>query len=111
MATSLPPRVISRSDPGTLSDPAEKPTASVRPPLQDPDVKLVYVHTHELLESLLLTVSGTSSTLHIWDPAIEKFVLRGLQGNGIGHLVIISKDEIVSARPVFSSFGNLVHAA
>ncbi|KAI0655958.1 Spc98 family-domain-containing protein [Cubamyces menziesii] len=82
----------------------------VRPPLQDPDVKLVYVHTHELLESLLLTVSGTSSTLHIWDPAIEKFVLRGLQGNGIGHLVIISKDEIVSASLLqrFLTIGNLM---
>ncbi|KAH9892864.1 Spc98 family-domain-containing protein [Cubamyces lactineus] len=82
----------------------------VRPPLQDPDVKLVYVHAHELLESLLLTVSGTSSALHIWDPASEKFVLREVQGNSTGHVVIVSKDEVVSASLLrrFLTIGNLM---
>ncbi|KAI0330134.1 hypothetical protein GY45DRAFT_1324015 [Cubamyces sp. BRFM 1775] len=82
----------------------------IRPPLQDPNGKLVYVHAHELLESLLLTVSGTSSSLHIWDPAIEKFVLRGLQGHSAGHLVIVSKDEVVSASLLqrFLTIGNLM---
>ncbi|KAI0356163.1 hypothetical protein OH77DRAFT_1423763 [Trametes cingulata] len=82
----------------------------VRPPLQDPNVQLVYTRVPELFESLLLTVSGTSSHLHIWDPAIQKFVLRNLQGKESGQLVIVGKDEVVSASLLqrFLTIGNLM---
>lgn len=59
---------------------------------------LVYTQVRELFQSLLLTVSGTSSPLHIWSPALQRFVLRGLQDKQRGHIVIVGKDEIVSAR-------------
>ena len=71
---------------------------SVRPPIYDPDVQLVYVHVPDLFQSLLLTVSGTSSHLHIWDPIQEKFTLRGMQGRKDGQIVIVGKDEVISAR-------------
>lgn len=61
----------------------------------------MYARVSELFESLILTVSGTSSHLHIWDAAIEKFVLRNLQGKEEGHIVIVGKDEVVSARSVY----------
>ncbi|KAI8993788.1 Spc98 family-domain-containing protein [Trametes punicea] len=82
----------------------------VRPPLQDPDVQLVYADVQELFDSLLLTVCGTSSQLHIWDPAIQKFVLRNLDGRSRGRIVIVGKDEVVSASLLqrFLSIGNLI---
>ncbi|OSD04024.1 hypothetical protein PYCCODRAFT_1364885 [Trametes coccinea BRFM310] len=80
----------------------------VRPPLHDPNVQLIYVHVQELFESLLLTISGTSSHLHIWDPIVEKFVLRDLEGKTKGQLVIVGKDEVVSASLLqrFLTIGN-----
>ncbi|KAI0779845.1 Spc98 family-domain-containing protein [Fomes fomentarius] len=82
----------------------------VRPPIQAPDVKLVYVQVTELFASLLLTVSGTSSQLHIWDAVQQKFVLRNLQGKERGKVVIVGKDEVVSASLVqrFLTIGNLI---
>ena len=77
---------------------------SVRPPIYDPDVQLVYVHVPDLFQSLLLTVSGTSSHLHIWDPIQEKFTLRGMQGRKDGQIVIVGKDEVISARWVYNHF-------
>ncbi|KAH9855199.1 hypothetical protein C2E23DRAFT_814873 [Lenzites betulinus] len=70
----------------------------VRPPLQDPTTQLVYTHIPELFDSLILTISGTSSYLHIWDTETERFVLRNLRGREQGHIVIVGKDEVVSAR-------------
>lgn len=66
------------------------------------------MHVPDLFRSLLLTVSGTSSHLHIWDPAQQKFVLRGLQGRKDGQIVIVGKDEVVSARLVPCSCGCLL---
>ncbi|CDO76725.1 hypothetical protein BN946_scf184796.g19 [Trametes cinnabarina] len=82
----------------------------VRPPLNDPDVQLIYVHVEELFESLLLTISGTSSHLHIWNPISETFVLRKLNGKSQGELVIVGKDEIVSTSLLrrFLTIGNLM---
>ncbi|KAI0743786.1 Spc98 family-domain-containing protein [Daedaleopsis nitida] len=69
----------------------------LRPPLHDPDVRLVYVLLPELCQSLLLTVSGMSSHLHIWDHDQQKFVLKNLEGRLDGRIVIVGKDEVVSA--------------
>ncbi|KAJ2989449.1 hypothetical protein NUW54_g8779 [Trametes sanguinea] len=82
----------------------------VRPPLHDPDVQLIYVHVQELFDSLLLTIAGTSSHLHIWDSAVEKFVLRNLEGKPKGQLVIVGKDEVVSASLLqrFLTIGNMM---
>lgn len=60
----------------------------------------MYARVSELFESLILTVSGTSSHLHIWDPGSQTFVLRNLHGKEQGHIVIVGKDEVVSARSV-----------
>ncbi len=60
----------------------------------------MYARVSELFESLILTVSGTSSHLHIWDPESQTFLLRNLQGKDQGHIVIVGKDEVVSARSV-----------
>ncbi|KAI0702946.1 Spc98 family-domain-containing protein [Cerioporus squamosus] len=97
-----------------LSEQSSKTFASaryhVRPPIYDPDVQLVYVHVPDLFRSLLLTVSGTSSHLHIWDPAHQKFVIRGLQGRKDGQIVIVGKDEVMSASLLkrFLTIGNLM---
>ncbi|KAL1942658.1 hypothetical protein VTO73DRAFT_4898 [Trametes versicolor] len=82
----------------------------VRPPLQDPRAHLVYARVSELFESLILTVSGTSSHLHIWDPGSQTFVLRNLHGKEQGHMVIVGKDEVVSASLLqrFLTIGNLM---
>ncbi|KAI0645384.1 Spc98 family-domain-containing protein [Trametes meyenii] len=82
----------------------------LRPPVQDPNVHLVYAHVPELLDSLLSTVSGASSHFHIWDPAIHKFVLRDLECRERGQIVIVSKDEVTSNSLLqrFLTIGNLV---
>ncbi|KAI0769320.1 Spc98 family-domain-containing protein [Trametes elegans] len=82
----------------------------VRPPIQDPSVQLVYAHVEELFQSLLLILSGTSSQFHIWDAAVQRFALRNLQGKEEGELVIIGKDEVVSASLLqrFLTIGNLM---
>lgn len=54
----------------------------------------------DLFQSLLLTVSGTSSHLHIWDAKLQRFVPRHLLGKNIGQIVIVGKDEVVSERSV-----------
>ncbi|KAI0829680.1 Spc98 family-domain-containing protein [Trametes gibbosa] len=82
----------------------------VRPPLQDPNVQLVYTRVPELFDSLLLTISGTSSHLHIWDVDSQTFVLRNMQGREKGHIVIVGKDEVVSTSFLqrFITIGNLM---
>ncbi|TFK94615.1 hypothetical protein K466DRAFT_476152 [Polyporus arcularius HHB13444] len=82
----------------------------VRPPIYHPDVQIVYVHVPDLCRSLLLTVSGTSSYLHIWDQAQQKFLLKGLKGRKDGQIVIVGKDEVVSASLFkrFLTIGNLM---
>ncbi|EJF65129.1 hypothetical protein DICSQDRAFT_98693 [Dichomitus squalens LYAD-421 SS1] len=82
----------------------------LRPPIQDPDVHLVYVQIPDLFQSLLLTVSGTSSHLHIWDSVRHRFFLRGLGEKKRGQVVIVGKDDIVSASLLqrFLTIGNLM---
>ena len=75
-------------------------TCSIRPPLHHPNIHLVYVQIPDLFDALLLTVSGTSSHLHIWDPVNQKFAVRNVQGKEGGTIVIVGKDEVVSARSV-----------
>ncbi|KAH9942301.1 Spc98 family-domain-containing protein [Epithele typhae] len=82
----------------------------LRPPVQRPDVRLVYVHVPELFQSLILTVCGTSSSLHIWDHVSENFNVRNLQNRPRGEIVIVGKDEIVSSSLLkrFLTIGNLM---
>ncbi|KAI1796462.1 Spc98 family-domain-containing protein, partial [Ganoderma leucocontextum] len=82
----------------------------LRPPIQDLDVHLVYTQVPELFQSLLLTVNGTSSHLHIWNPILQRFALRGLQEKQRGRIVIVGKDEIATASLLkrFLTIGNLM---
>ncbi|PIL34214.1 hypothetical protein GSI_03925 [Ganoderma sinense ZZ0214-1] len=97
-----------------LSEQSTDTFASARyhlhPPIQDSDEHLVYIQVPELFQSLLLTVNGTSSHLHIWDSTLQRFILRGLKGKRRGHIVIVGKDEVVSASLLkrFLTIGNLM---
>jgi hypothetical protein len=71
---------------------------SVLPRLQNPTTDSVYVSLVDLLQSLKLTVLGTSSTLYIWDMASETFFERGFSNDRKAVIMIDGKDEAVSAR-------------
>ncbi|PCH43732.1 hypothetical protein WOLCODRAFT_144654 [Wolfiporia cocos MD-104 SS10] len=82
----------------------------VRPPFQDPAVQLVYVTPRELLQSLQLSLTGTSSTIYVWDDHSEKFILRGLEVGKTGTIALTGTDEVVSSSLVqrFSTIGTLM---
>ncbi|KAM5533317.1 hypothetical protein V8D89_012991 [Ganoderma adspersum] len=112
---ALRPSFNTNADPSSfLSEQSTNSFASaryhLRPPIQDPNVHLVYTQVPELFQSLLLTVSGTSSHLHIWYPVLQRFVLRGLQEKQKGRIVIVGKDEILSSSILkrFLTIGNLM---
>lgn len=45
-----------------------------------------------------MTILGTSSIFHVWDPALERFVQAGVEEGKRGLLMIDGKDEVVSQR-------------
>ncbi|KAH9949631.1 Spc98 family-domain-containing protein [Amylocystis lapponica] len=69
----------------------------VRSPLQDPTTQLVYVTTEELLQSLRMSLTGTSSALYLWDPTSETFMMRNIKPDKRGVIIMIGKDEVVSS--------------
>ncbi|GBE81235.1 hypothetical protein SCP_0309620 [Sparassis crispa] len=82
----------------------------VRPPLQDPGIQLVYTTLHELIQSLRMSLTGTSSSLHVWDHQSETFILRGVNEGKKGIIVITGKDEVVSSSVIqrFLTIGTLM---
>jgi len=56
------------------------------------------VNELELLESLRMTVLGTSSFLHTWDPVSETFLSSDAAETLSIRLVISGKDETISSR-------------
>jgi hypothetical protein len=73
--------------------------------MNNPAADLIYVSLLDLLRSLKLTVLGTSSPLHTWDAASERFVERGRLMDQKGIIMIDGKGEIVSARWALLYFG------
>ena len=73
---------------------------SIRPQLMNAATEVVYAEERELVASLRLTLMGTTSNLHGWDPQQEHFVLRGPGNEKMGILSIIGKDEIITHRSV-----------
>jgi hypothetical protein len=71
---------------------------SVRPLLSDATTEVIYVDQRDLLSSLRVLVTGTSSVLHSWDPEAETFRVRNVKQGNIGLIVIVGKDEVVTAR-------------
>ncbi|KAG2339777.1 hypothetical protein BDR05DRAFT_891098 [Suillus weaverae] len=58
---------------------------------------VVFVNELELLASLRMTVLGTSSFLHTWDPVSETFLSLGGAENLPNKLIISGKDETMSS--------------
>jgi hypothetical protein len=48
--------------------------------------------------ALKMTILGTSSVFHTWDPLSERFVQAGIEEGKLGLLMIDGKDEVVSQR-------------
>jgi hypothetical protein len=71
---------------------------SVHSPLRDPSTAIVYVTQNELLMALKMTILGTSSVFHAWDPSSERFVQAGIEEGKHGLLMVDEKDEVVSQR-------------
>ncbi|KAG0703232.1 Spc98 family-domain-containing protein [Suillus ampliporus] len=68
----------------------------VQPPF-DLRASIVSVNELELLESLRMTVLGTSSFLHTWDTVSETFLSIGGAENLPSKLIISGKDETMSS--------------
>lgn len=69
----------------------------VRPLPFDLRASVICVNELELLESLRMTVLGTSSFLHTWDPVSETFISFGGAENLPNKLIISGKDETMSS--------------
>ncbi|KAF8210658.1 Spc98 family-domain-containing protein, partial [Mycena galopus ATCC 62051] len=82
----------------------------VRPRLNDSNIEVKYVTQHELLAALKMTVLGTSSPLHTWDPVSETFVQTVAQKGTRGILLVDDKDEVVSKSWIsgFITIGTLM---
>ncbi|KAG2150815.1 Spc98 family-domain-containing protein [Suillus clintonianus] len=76
----------------------------------DQRASVVCVSELELLESLRMTVLGTSSFLHTWDPVSETFVSLGGAENLPNRLIISGKDETMSSSLLrrFLTIGTLM---
>ncbi|KAG6832846.1 hypothetical protein H0H87_000200 [Tephrocybe sp. NHM501043] len=75
--------------------------------LRDPAIDMVYVTQNNVLKALKMTVLGTSSVYHSWDPVPERFVQAGVE---TGCILIDGKDEIVSQSLIsrFVTIGTLL---
>ncbi|KAG5641756.1 hypothetical protein DXG03_004288 [Asterophora parasitica] len=78
--------------------------------LRDLSVNVVYVTQNNLLNALKMTVLGTSSVYHTWDPSSERFVQACLGDNQKGFLLVDGKDEVISQSIIsrFLTIGNLL---
>ncbi|KAG1742908.1 Spc98 family-domain-containing protein [Suillus lakei] len=81
----------------------------MRPSLFDLRASVVCANELELLESLRMTVLGTSSFLHTWDPGSETLSFRGAE-NLPNKLIISGKDETMSSSLIqrFLDIGTLM---
>lgn len=61
-------------------------------------MQIVYVTPRDLLHSLRVSLTGTSSPLHLWHSGLEIFLLKNVEKDKQGVIVLIGKDEVVSAR-------------
>lgn len=66
--------------------------------MSDPSTDMVYVAQDDLLNSLKMTVLGTSSTMHTWDLPSETFKQAGIGKEKRGYLLVDAKDEVISSR-------------
>jgi hypothetical protein len=73
-------------------------TFSMRPLPFDLRARVVCVNELEVLESLRMTVLGTSSFLHTWDPVSETFLSSGAAKDLPIRLIIGGKDDTMSSR-------------
>ncbi|CCM00410.1 uncharacterized protein FIBRA_02440 [Fibroporia radiculosa] len=111
-ALRLPFNTIKNS-PGILSQQTSQAFASVRyyirPPFRDPRVRLLYVDAEALFQSLKSLLFGVSSALHIWDPRLETFILKGIPSGMKGVIVLTGIDEAISSSLLerFMNIGTL----
>ena len=68
------------------------------PTFQDQMDRVFNTTPHELFEYLLISLTGVSSPLHVWNPDTESFFLRGLTEIERGKVLISSLDESTSQR-------------
>ncbi|KAJ6498990.1 gamma-tubulin complex, DGRIP91/SPC98 component protein [Mycena sanguinolenta] len=82
----------------------------VQPRLNDPNIEVKYVTQRELLVGLKMTILGTSSPLHTWDPISETFVQVVAQKGTHGILLVDDKDEVVGTSWIsgFLTIGTLM---
>ncbi|KAF8658255.1 hypothetical protein AX16_002031 [Volvariella volvacea WC 439] len=78
--------------------------------LRAPHAGVLHVSNQDVLKALKMTVSGTSSTLHIWNMELETFVQRGVLPGQVGYIMIDGQDEVSSKSVVhrFLKIGTLM---
>ena len=64
----------------------------------NPDCEPVYISADDLLEDLKSTLVACSSSLHIWDPTLERFVPIGTTSELEKVVIIVGMDEVISQR-------------
>ncbi|EKM54343.1 uncharacterized protein PHACADRAFT_210153 [Phanerochaete carnosa HHB-10118-sp] len=68
----------------------------VLPMFQDQTSRVFHVAPCELLEYLVMSLTGISSPLHVWNPETETFSLRGQAAAELDKISISSMDEVAS---------------
>lgn len=74
---------------------------SIHPLLQDPHTYVKYTAVPELIESLALVLTGSSSALYKWDPRSNSFILQGDTKGRKGLLLLVGSDDTISERYKF----------
>ncbi|KAJ3556170.1 hypothetical protein NM688_g2174 [Phlebia brevispora] len=82
----------------------------VDPPFEDPSIQLIRALPEELFECLLLSLTGISSPLHVWDATSEIFMLRDIHSGKRGILLVDGMDEVISQSVLqrFLTIGTLI---
>ena len=68
------------------------------PRLHDPAEDVLYILREELLENLKVTLTGCSSSLHIWNPISERFEVPPAPGVQRTVIIMIGMDEAATNR-------------
>jgi hypothetical protein len=71
---------------------------SAIPRLYDGVTDTLYLNQADLLANLKRTSIGMSSSLHMWDSRLERFVQSGIMQGRTRDLVVDAKDEVVTQR-------------
>lgn len=71
---------------------------SVSPHLYDPEEFLLYISPEELVDNLKITLTGCSSSIHIWNKTTETFEVQQSANFKRTLIIMEGMDEVVTAR-------------